>query len=63
MPRGDCVLPNPSYIVQTRNTLKMRLTRHRQNGAIVEHMTNVHTSTALTLEDSADNVKMDKQIR
>ena len=24
-PRGDCVLPNPSYIDQTRNTLKTRL--------------------------------------
>ena len=62
-PRGDYVLPNPSYIGQTRNTLKTRLTQHRQNGAIVEHMTNVHNNTTLTLEDLADKVKIVKQIR
>ena len=60
--RGDCELRNPSYISHTRNTLKTRLTQHRQNAALVEYMTYVHNSRTLTLRVLADNVKIMKEI-
>ena len=41
-PRGDCELPNPTYIGQTRNTLRKRLTQHCKDGAIKEHNTKAH---------------------
>ena len=41
-PREDCELPNPSYIGQTRNTLRKRLEQHCNDGAIKEHLHKKH---------------------
>ena len=49
--RGDCELPNPSYISQTRNSILTRLNQHKQNGAILEHMATRHKFNILTIED------------
>lgn len=44
-PREDCELPNPTYIGQTRNTLKKRLEQHCNDGAIKEHLHKNHKLT------------------
>ena len=49
-PRGDCELPNPSYIGQTQNSILTRLNQHKQNGAILEHMATCHNINRLALE-------------
>ena len=61
-PRGDCELPNPSYIGQTRNTILTKLNQHKQNGAILEHMATCHNINRLALEDLISNVKILKII-
>ena len=35
-PRGDCELPNPSYIGQTRNSILIRLNKQKQNVGIIK---------------------------
>ena len=37
-PNEDSELLNPSYIVQTRNTIKTRLQQQCRDGAIKEHI-------------------------
>ena len=61
-PRGDCELPNPSYIGQTRNSILTRLNQRKQNGAILEHMATCHNINRLSLEDLTSNVKILKMI-
>ena len=55
-PRGDCELPNPSYIGQTRNSILTRLNQHKQNVAILEHMATCHNINRLALADLTSNV-------
>ena len=55
-PVGGCELLNPSYIGQTRNKIRTRLSQHRQNGAIIEHLASHHNITNITLEKLASNV-------
>ena len=50
-PFGDCELPNPCYIGQTRNNIKTRLRSHAQNGAIKTHLFENHNITRFKLED------------
>ena len=35
-PVGGCEILNPSYIGQTLNNIRTRVSQHRQNGAIIE---------------------------
>lgn len=57
--REDCELPNPSYIGQTRNTIKKRLDQHRKDGAIKEHLHTKHKTdiTQLELENNTIPIK------
>ena len=48
-PRGDCKLRNPSYIGHTENTIRIRLTQHKQNGDIIEHLANNYYHNILML--------------
>ena len=57
-PVGGCELLNPSYIGQTRNNIRTRLSQHRQNGAIIEHLASHHNITNITLEELASNVSV-----
>lgn len=41
-PSEDCELPNPTYIGQTRNTLRKRLEQHTKDGAIKDHQCRYH---------------------
>lgn len=41
-PHEDCVLQNPTYIGQTRNTLRKRLQQHKIDGAIKDHLYKKH---------------------
>ena len=54
---GGCVLPNPSYIGQTRNNVKTRLNQHRQNGAILEHVLQSHNINTVQLDTLLSNIK------
>ena len=40
--RGDCELLNPSYVGQTRKTIKTRLAQYLQDGAMGDYLANVH---------------------
>lgn len=40
----DCELLNPSYIGQTRNTIRTRLQQHCRDGAIKDHLQRYHRS-------------------
>ena len=53
-PRGDCELPNPFYIGQTRNTIRTRLEQHCHDGAIKEHNERRH-KTQITLHELEQN--------
>ena len=55
-PVGGCELVNPSYIGQTRNNIRIRLSQHKQNGAIIEHLALHHNITNITLEELTSNV-------
>ena len=55
-PNEDCELLNPSYIGQTRNTIKTRLQQHCRDGAIKEHMERKH-NTGLNTEILENNTK------
>ena len=55
-PNEDCELLNPSYIGQTRNTIKTRLQQHCRDGAIKEHMQRKH-NTGLNTEILENNTK------
>ena len=57
-PVGGCELLNPSYIGQTRNNIRTRLSQHRQNGNIIEHLASHHSITNITLEELASNVSV-----
>ena len=57
-PVGGCELLNPSYIGQTRNNIRTRLSQHRQNGAIIKHLSSHHNITNITLEELASNVSV-----
>ena len=41
-PVEDCELPKPYYIGQTQNSISRRMTEHLQNGAMKDHMRNIH---------------------
>ena len=58
-PNEDCELLNPSYIGQTRNTIKTRLQQHCRDGAIKEHMERKHNTGQNTeiLENNTKPVK------
>jgi len=62
-PRGDCELPNPSYIGQTRNTIRTRLQQHEQDGAIKQHIYSKHKDTVINTTDLEENTKPVKQFR
>ena len=55
-PNEDCELLNPSYIGQTRNTIKTRLQQHCRDGAIKEHMERKH-NTGMNTEILENNTK------
>ena len=57
-PRGDCVLPNASYIGQARNQILTRVYQHRQNGAILEHMSSHHEIATVSSDELSSNVKI-----
>ena len=61
-PRGNCELPNPSYIGQTRNSILTRFNQHKVNEAILEHMAICHNFNRLRIEDLTSNVKILKII-
>ena len=45
-------------IGQTRNNIRTRLSQHRQNGAIIEHLASHHNIMNITLEELASNVSV-----
>ena len=57
-PVGGCELLNPSYIGQTRNNIRTRLSQHRQNADIIEHLASHHNITNITLGELASNVSV-----
>jgi len=62
-PYGDCELLNPSYIGQTRNTLKTRLQQHMRDGAIRQHIETFHNTSDITLDALEKNAKIVKQFQ
>jgi len=62
-PYEDCELQNPSYIGQTRNTLKTRLQQHTRDGAIKQHIESVHRSSNVTLDVLEQHAKVIKQFQ
>ena len=61
-PRGDCALPNASNIERTRNKILTSMNQHRQNGAILEHMSTHHHIATVSLDELSSNVKILKVI-
>ena len=61
-PRGDCALPNASYIGLTRNEILTRMNQHPQNGAILEHVSTHHDITTVSLDKLSSNVKILKVV-
>lgn len=60
-PSGDCELPNPTYIGQTRNTIITRLKQHTQDGAISQHHKTKHNTNNITLDHLIQNTVKIKQ--
>ena len=61
-PRGDFARPNASYIGQTRKEILTMMNQHRQNGAILEHMSALHHIATVSLDELSSNVKILKVI-
>ena len=38
----DCEFPKPNYIGQIQNSINRRMTEHLPNGAMKDHMRNIH---------------------
>jgi len=55
----DCELRNPTYVGQTRNTIRKRLEQHCNDGAIKEHLQNSHKISPIQkdLEDNTIPIK------
>ena len=60
-PDEDCKPQGSSYIGHSLTTLSRRLTMHKQNGAILEHVRDVH-KTDLTRENIVNNTKIIRRI-
>jgi len=62
-PYEGCELLNPSYIGQTRNTLRTRLQQHTRDGAIKQHIETSHRNLVVSLEILEKHARIVKQFQ